>query len=56
MCVKLPATLNIQLEYVFYSWGNAQNLRVPLFFFCHQVIITLWRFSVLAIKTVVSAF
>ena len=32
MCVKLPATRNIQLEYVFYSWGNAQNLRVPLFF------------------------
>ena len=31
MCVKLPATLNIQLEYVFYTWRNAQSLWVPLF-------------------------
>ena len=46
MCVKLPAALNIQLEYVFYSWRNAQSLWV-LLFFCHQVIITLWRCSVL---------
>ena len=28
MCVKLQATLNIQLEYVFYIWGNAQSLFV----------------------------
>ena len=39
MCVKLPATLNVQLEYVFYTWGNAQSLWVPLF--CHQVIVSL---------------
>ena len=45
MCVKLPATLNVQLEYVFYTWGNAQSLWVPLF--CHQVIVSLWRHSVL---------
>ena len=43
--VKLPATLNIQLEYVFYTWGSTQSLWVPLF--CHQVIISLWRRSVL---------
>ena len=29
MCVKLLATLNIQLEYVLYTWGNAQSLFVP---------------------------
>ena len=40
MCVKLLATLNIQLDYVFYTWGNAQSLWVPLSF-GHQVIITL---------------
>ena len=34
MCVKLPATLNIQLEYVFYTWGNAQSFWAPLL--CHQ--------------------
>ena len=34
MCVKFPATLNIQLEYVFFTWGNAQSFLVPLF--CHQ--------------------
>ena len=34
MCVKLPAPLNIQLEYIFYTWGNAQSFWVPLF--CHQ--------------------
>ena len=45
MCVKLLATLNIQLEYIFYTWGNAQSLWIPLF--CHQVIIYLWRRSVL---------
>ena len=28
MCVKLLATLNIQLQYVFYTWGNAQSLFV----------------------------
>ena len=28
MRVKLLATLNIQLEYVFYTWGNAQSLFV----------------------------
>ena len=56
MCVKLPATLNIELEYVFYTWGNARSLWVPLFFFFgHQVIITLEMLSA-AIKTVVSAF
>ena len=39
MCVngKSPAVQNIQLEYVFYTWGNTQSLWVPLF--CHQVII-----------------
>ena len=39
MCVtgKLPAALNIQLEYVFYAWGNTQSLWVPLF--CHQVLL-----------------
>ena len=45
MCVKLLATLNIQLEYIFYTWGNAQSLWIPLF--CHQVIISVWRRSVL---------
>ena len=45
MSVKLPATLNIQPEYVFYTWGNTQSLWVPLFY--HQVIISLWRRSVL---------
>ena len=30
MCVKLPATLNIQLEYVFYTWGNTQSLWIPI--------------------------
>ena len=29
MCVKLLATLNIQLEYVIYTWGNSQSLFVP---------------------------
>ena len=43
MCVKLQATLNLQLEHVFYTWGNAQSLWVPLF--CHQVIVSLWRLS-----------
>ena len=42
--VCLIATPNIQLEYVFYTWGNAQSLWVPLF--CHQVI-TPWRCRVL---------
>ena len=28
MRVKLLATLNIQLQYVFYTWGNAQSLFV----------------------------
>ena len=43
MCVtgKLPVTLNIQLEYVFYTSGNTQSLWVPLF--CHQVITLLRR-------------
>ena len=45
MSVKLPATLNIQPEYVFYTWGKTQSLWVPLF--CHQVIIFLWRRPVL---------
>ena len=44
MSVKLPATLNIQPEYAFFTWGNAQSLWVPLF--CYQVI-TRWRRSVL---------
>ena len=36
MCVtgKLPAALNTQLEYVFYTWGNTQGLWVLLF--CHH--------------------
>ena len=34
MFVKLPATLNIQPEYVLYTWGNIQSLWVPLF--CHH--------------------
>ena len=36
MCVtgKLPAALNIQLEYVFYTWGNTQSLWILLF--CHH--------------------
>ena len=38
MSVKLPATLNIQPKYVFYTWANTQSLWVPLF--CHQVIIS----------------
>ena len=29
MCVKLLATLNNQLEYVFYTVENAQSLWVP---------------------------
>ena len=42
MSVKLPATLNIQPKYVFYTWENTQSLWVPLF--CHQVIIdSKWR-------------
>ena len=47
MSVKLPATLNIQPEYAFFTWGNAQSLWVPLF--CYQVI-TLWRRSVLQLR------
>ena len=53
MCVKLPATLNTQLEYVFQTWGNAQGFWVPLL--CHQKKNSLERLSV-AIKTVVSAY
>ena len=47
MSVKLPATLNIQPEYAFFTWENAQSLWVPLF--CYQVI-TLWRRSVLQLR------
>ena len=47
MSVKLPPTLNIQPEYAFFTWGNAQSLWVPLF--CYQVI-TLWRRSVLQLR------
>ena len=54
MCVKLPATLNVQLEYVFYTWGNTQSLWIPLF--CHQVIIERREILSAAIKTVVSAY
>ena len=54
--VKLPATLNIQLEYVFYTWGNEQSLWVPLS--CHQVPVYYFSLETLsaAIKTVVSAY
>ena len=45
MCVKLPATQNIKLEQVFYSWGHAQSLWIALF--CHQEKNILWRRSVL---------
>ena len=31
MCVKLAVTLNVKLEYVFFTWGNAQSLWVPFF-------------------------
>ena len=31
MCVKLPATLNTQLEYVFHTWGNAQSFGYHYF-------------------------
>ena len=34
MRFKLPVMLNIQLEFVFYTWGNAPSLWVPLF--CHH--------------------
>ena len=53
MCVKLPATLNTQLEYVFHTWGNAQSFWVPLL--CHQKKYSLETLSV-AIKAVVSAY
>ena len=45
MLIKLAATLNIQLEYVSYTWENVQSLWVPSF--CHQAIISLWKRSVL---------
>ena len=53
MCVKLPATLNTQLEYVSHTWGNAQSFWVPLL--CHQKKYSLETLSA-AIKTVVSAY
>ena len=54
MCVKLPATLNIQLEYVFYTWGNVQSFWVPLF--CHQEKKYSLETCSAAIKTVVSVY
>ena len=41
---RVLSTLNIQQEFVSYTWGKAQSLWAPLF--CHQVI-TLWGHSVL---------
>ena len=44
MCLKLAAIVNIMLENVFYTWGNAQSLWVPL---SYQQDIILARRSVL---------
>ena len=52
MCVKLPATPNIQLEYVFYTWGHAQSLWVILSPSNYYSLETLSA----AVKTVVSAY
>ena len=38
MCVKLSAAQDIQLEYVFYTWGNAQCFWVPFTLWGHFVL------------------